>query len=151
MSYWNIIAGAAVIVFVAVIIALRVRQNNKNSDTPMTMDSFLDVYSENIIMVLKSTIAILSVYMDDYDTQEEYESALISTTIDALKNNATGFGIDQVIIDLFDTETLTTIITNCLNNNKVKCFEELATKDVMAHTAILDNVVVEAAQETPAE
>lgn len=146
MTYWNIIAGVAVIVFAAVIIGLRVRQNNKNN-TAMTMDTFLDAYSENIIQALKSTIEILSVYMDDYDTQEEYESVLISTTINALKENAAGFGIDQVVIDLFDTETLTSIITNCLNNNKVKCFNELSTKDVMAHTAILDNAVVEAVQE----
>lgn len=146
MTYWNIIAGVAVIVFAAVIIGLRVRQNNKNN-TAMTMDTFLDAYSENIIQALKSTIEILSVYMDDYDTQEEYESVLISTTINALKENAAGFGIDQVVIDLFDTETLTSIITNCLNNNKVKCFNELSTKDVMAHTAILDNAVVKAVQE----
>lgn len=146
MTYWNIIAGVAVIVFAAVIIGLRVRQNNKNN-TAMTMDTFLDAYSENIIQALKSTIEILSVYMDDYDTQEEYESVLISTTINALKENAAGFSIDQVVIDLFDTETLTSIITNCLNNNKVKCFNELSTKDVMAHTAILDNAVVEAVQE----
>lgn len=146
MTYWNIIAGVAVIVFAAAIIALRVRQNSKDNGSTMTMDSFLNTYSENIITALKSTIEILSVYMDDYDTQEEYEAALISTTIDALKNNAAGFGIDQVVIDLFDTETLTSIITNCLNNNRVRCFNELSTKDVMAHTAILDNTVVEAAQ-----
>lgn len=143
MTQWNIIAGVLIIVFAGAIIALQVYKKNKTDGKAMTMDEFLDAYSNNIIKALQSTIDILSVNMDQFDTQEDYEAAIIKTTITKLKENAKEFGLNQNVIDLFDEDTLTNIIMSCFKKNKTKCFSDLSEKDIMLHTAILDTAVVQ--------
>lgn len=143
MTQWNIIAGVLIIVFAATIIALQVYKKNKTDGKAMTMDEFLDAYSDNIIKALQSTIDILSVNMDQFDTQEDYEAAIIKTTITKLKENAKEFGLNQNVINLFDEDTLTNIIMSCFKKNKVQRFNNLPEKDIMAHTAILDTTIVQ--------
>lgn len=149
MTHWNIIAGLLIILFAGIIVGLQVYKKNKESTgKAMTMDEFLEAYGDNIIHALQSAIAVLSVNMDEFDTQEEYEAAIIKTTIVELKENAKEFGLNPTIINLFDEDTLTAIIMNCFKKNTVKCFEDVSYKTIMAHTAIIDNSVVEKAAES---
>lgn len=149
MTHWNIIAGLLIILFAGIIVGLQVYKKNKESTgKPMTMDEFLDAYGDNIIHALQSAIAVLSVNMDEFDTQEDYEAAIIRTTITELKENAKEFGLNSTVINLFDEDTLTTIIMNCFKKNTVQCFEDVSYKTIMAHTAIIDNSVVEKAANT---
>lgn len=144
MTSMNIIAGIIIIVLGAIIIGIRVYQSSKkNGNKTITMDEFIDSYGDNIVDLLKDTIIVLKIAMSDYETKEEYEEAIISTTIDALKENSVEFGVPEEIVNLLDTEALTSIIQNILNNKKPDCFSVLDSETIVENEKILDKEVVE--------
>lgn len=142
MTNLNIYAGLIIIVFAAIILGIRVYKNRDKSE-PMTMDTFIDTYGDQIIKVLQDVITVLKVSMEDYESQEEYESAIISTSINVMKENSVEFGIPAEIVDLLDTDSLTKIIQKIMNENKPDAFSVLDSVTIAENKKIIDENVVE--------
>ena len=142
MTNLNIYAGLIIIVFCAIILGIRVYKN-RNKSEKMTIDTFIDTYGDQIIKVLQDVIMVLKVSMDDYNSQEEYETAIISTSINVMKENSVEFGIPIEIVDLLDTDSLTKIIQKVMNENKPDAFSVLDSETITENKRILDANVVE--------
>ena len=142
MTNLNIYAGLIIIVFCAIILGIRVYKN-RNKSEKMTIDTFIDTYGDQIINVLQDVIMVLKVSMDDYNSQEEYETAIISTSINVMKENSVEFGIPIEIVDLLDTDSLTKIIQKVMNENKPDAFSVLDSETITENKRILDENVVE--------
>lgn len=142
MTELNFIAVAVIAIAACLIIGIRIYSNSKNGVT-YTMDQFIDEFGENIIEALKDVIIILKVNMDMYDTKEEYETAVIALTIESLKDNAADFGMSKDIINLFDTEALTSMIHDVFIKNKFDVMSVLDAATIVANAAIIDKEVVE--------
>ena len=142
MTNLNIYAGLIIIVFAAIILGIRVYKNRDKSE-PMTMDTFIDTYGDQIIKVLQDVITVLKVSMEDYESQEEYESAIISTSINVMKENSVEFGIPAEIVDLLDTDSLTKIIQKIMNEHKPDAFSVLDSETISENKKIIDENVVE--------
>lgn len=142
MTNLNIYAGLIIIVFCAIILGIRVYKN-RNKSEKMTIDTFIDTYGDQIIKILQDVIMVLKVSMDDYNSQEEYETAIISTSINVMKENSVEFGIPIEIVDLLDTDSLTKIIQKVMNENKPDAFSVLDSETITENKRILDENVVE--------
>lgn len=148
MTNYSIIAGIIIVVICAVIIGIRVYRNRK---TIVDMDSFIDLYGDNIIAILQDVIKVLKIDMASYATKEEYETALINATINALKENSVELGIPTEVVDLIDTESLTTIIQKILNSRKVEAFSVLDSETIKKNETLLDKEVVYVLEEAVEE
>lgn len=142
MTNLNIYAGLIIIVFCAIILGIRVYKN-RNKSEKMTIDTFIDTYGDQIIKILQDVIMVLKVSMDDYNSQEEYETAIISTSINVMKENSVEFGIPIEIVDLLDTDSLTKIIQKVMSENKPDAFSVLDSETITENKRILDANVVE--------
>ena len=142
MTNLNIYAGLIIIVFCAIILGIRVYKN-RNKSEKMTIDTFIDTYGDQIIKILQDVIMVLKVSMDDYNSQEEYETAIISTSINVMKENSVEFGIPIEIVDLLDTDSLTKIIQKVMSENKPDAFSVLDSETITENKRILDENVVE--------
>ena len=142
MTNLNIYAGLIIIVFCAIILGIKVYKNRDKSEK-MTMDTFIDSYGDQIVKVLQDVIMVLKVSMEDYASQEEYESAIISTSINVLKENSVEFGVPAEIVDLLDTDSLTKIIQRVMNENKPDAFSVLDSETITENKKIIDENVVE--------
>ena len=148
MTNYSIIAGIIIVVICAVIIGIRVYRNRK---TIVDMDSFIDLYGDNIIAILQDVIKVLKIDMASYATKEEYETALINATINALKENSVELGIPTEVVDLIDTDSLTTIIQKILNSRKVEAFSVLDSETIKKNESLLDKEVVYVLEEAVEE
>lgn len=142
MTNLNIYAGLIIIIFCAIILGIKVYKNRNRSEK-MTIDTFIDTYGDQIIKVLQDVIMVLKVSMDDYNSQEEYETAIISTSINVMKENSVEFGIPAEIVDLLDTDSLTKIIQKVMSENKPDAFSVLDSETITENKRILDENVVE--------
>ena len=142
MTNLNIYAGLIIIVLCAIILGIRVYKNRNRSEK-MTIDTFIDTYGDQIIKILQDVIMVLKVSMDDYNSQEEYETAIISTSINVMKENSVEFGIPIEIVDLLDTDSLTKIIQKVMSENKPDAFSVLDSETITENKRILDENVVE--------
>lgn len=142
MTNLNIYAGLIIIIFCAIILGIKVYKNRNRSEK-MTIDTFIDTYGDQIIKVLQDVIMVLKVSMDDYNSQEEYETAIISTSINVMKENSVEFGIPTEIVDLLDTDSLTKIIQKVMSENKPDAFSVLDSETITENKRILDENVVE--------
>ena len=148
MTNYSIIAGIIIVVICAVIIGIRVYRNRK---TIVDMDSFIDLYGDNIIAILQDVIKVLKIDMASYATKEEYETALINATINALKENSVELGIPTEVVDLIDTDSLTTIIQKILDSRKVEAFSVLDSETIKKNETLLDKEVVYVLEEAVKE
>ena len=148
MTNYSIIAGIIIVVICAVIIGIRVYRNRK---TIVDMDSFIDLYGDNIIAILQDVIKVLKIDMASYATKEEYETALINATINALKENSVELGIPTEVVDLIDTDSLTTIMQKILNSRKVEAFSVLDSETIKKNESLLDKEVVYVLEEAVEE
>ena len=148
MTNYSIIAGIIIVVICAIIIGIRVYRNRK---TIVDMDSFIDLYGDNIIAILQDVIKVLKIDMASYATKEEYETALINATINALKENSVELGIPTEVVDLIDTDSLTTIIQKILNSRKVEAFSVLDSETIKKNESLLDKEVVYVLEEAVEE
>ena len=148
MTNYSIIAGIIIVVICAVIIGIRVYRNRK---TIVDMDSFIDLYGDNIIAILQDVIKVLKIDMASYATKEEYETALINATINALKENSVELGIPTEVVDLIDTDSLTTIIQKILNSHKVEAYSVLDSETIKKNESLLDKEVVYVLEEAVEE
>ena len=139
MTPMNMIAVGVIFVFAAAIIGIRLY---KNRNEKFDMDTFIDTYGDNIIEALQDAILILKINMDEFDSMDEYEKAIIRTTINSLKESASRFGIPDNMIKLIDTESLTSIIADCFNQNKFDCLGILSTSTMEAHEEIIDPYIL---------
>ena len=142
MTNLNIYAGLIIIIFCAIILGIKVYKN-RNKSEKMTIDTFIDTYGDQIIKILQDVIMVLKVSMDDYNSQEEYETAIISTSINVMKENSVEFGIPAEIVDLLDTDSLTKIIQKVMSENKPDAFSVLDSETITENKRILDENVVE--------
>ena len=146
MTNLNFLAGLVILIICGIILAIRLYGNHKDG-AKLTMDDFIDLYGDNIIEVLKDVIDILKISMNSYSSQEEYESVVIATTINALKENSVKFGVPSDIVDLFDTDVLTRIIVTVFNKNKCEAMSVLDSKTIKENANIIDNEVFEVLSE----
>ena len=89
--------------------------------------------------------------MASYATKEEYETALINATINALKENSVELGIPTEVVDLIDTDSLTIIIQKILNSRKVEAFSVLDSETIKKNETLLDKEVVYVLEEAVEE
>lgn len=138
MTSLNFIAGIIIIVFAGAIIGINLY---KNRDKVTDIDSFVDTYGDDIITALQNAIKILKINMDQFDSRENYEYAIVNTTLNNLKESAINFGIDQKLVNLIDVDALSEIITSCFNDNKCRCFTVLDNTTIDKYKDIIDPIV----------
>jgi hypothetical protein len=81
--------------------------------------------------------------MDEFSSNKEYELTIIYNTINSIKSNATKLGIPENAVNLLSTEALSTIVTDILNNNKIKAFSVLDTETIDKYAEIIDGEVLD--------
>ena len=133
MTDLNIYGGILILVLAGVIIGIKMYRNRKTN--PISMDEFIDTYGDQVIAVLQDIIKILKINMNDFETKEEYEEALITATIE--------FGIPVEVVELLDTESLTKIVQKILNQHRVDAFSVLDAEDVDKNKNLLGDEVVD--------
>ena len=140
MSVPNIIAIGILLVAIIAILGIRLYTLRKNND--VTFDQFISLYGNQIIEVLKDVIDILQIRIEDFEDKESYEKAIISTTVDIIKENSEKFGIDSTIIDLFDTESLTEIVYNIFTKASVEIFSVVDSNSITKNSNLYEDEVV---------
>lgn len=109
----------------------------KKSKTGEVVD--LHAYYSAILKTIKKTVSILSINMEEFTDKESYMRCVISTTIEYLKEDASDLGIPVYIIELINTEALTNIITEVINDNYFECFDVLSEETIIANQALLED------------
>ena len=137
----NIIASCIIIVAFVCMIGLAVyKLRKKNKD--ITMEQFINMYYDNIIDVLQDVVSILQINIEDFDSKESYEKAIIYTTIDKLKGNCVDFGIDSRILSLFNEEALTNAIYGIFDEDKKKVFSVIGYEVVSSTPELYDESTI---------
>lgn len=142
----NTIATIIFIAAIAGIIALVVYKLRKdNNNEKVTVEDFLGLYHKNLFNVLQDVVSLLSINIDDFETKEDYERTIISTTIAKLEENCDEFGISSALFNLVDREVLTNVLYDILYTNKVQIFfSTLPEKIIKSKPELYDNEVIEA-------
>lgn len=141
MPWYTYVGAAVVVVAVIAIIGIRLYKSHK-SGKEVTFDEFIDMYGDQIIAVLKDVIVLLQINIDQFESREDYEKAIISTTIDKLKENAGELGIDAQILGLFDTKALTEIVYSVFSGNIVNIFSVLSGDAISQNSSMYEDEVV---------
>ena len=137
----NIIAVCVIALAIAGIIAIRIYTMKKNNEE-ITIESFMNEYSDNIIAILKDFIKIMQVDINNYETKEEYNEALVGLCVESIKDNSTAFGIDHRIVNLFDTCAIVDCVCKILESNKIECFSVLKSNEIVNNEKYFDEEVV---------
>lgn len=127
---FNLPAAILFILVVAGIVALtyyKMKKNNKE----YSIDKFLNDNYYNLISALSDVIQILLIKVSDYPTKEAYEEDIIRETVNKLYKNSEVFGINPVLLNMVDTETLTKLLYRILKSEKVAIFINAVPKDVI--------------------
>ena len=141
MELYNIIAAVIIIVGMGIIVGIQVyRKFKKNKE--MTFEQFVDEYGDAIIKALQNAILVLQVNVEQFEDRDSYEKAIISLTIDSIKTGASDLGIDMSIVNLFDDESLTTIVHAILNKNSTEAFSVLEPSQIAENEKLYDEIVV---------
>ena len=143
----NIIAVGILALAVFAIIGIRIYTISKKQEKPLTFDEFMNIYGGQLIKVLQDTIVILQININEFQNKEQYEKAIISTTITKLKDHAKEFGIEQDIINLFSTVALTDMLYTFLHWNPVEVFSCLTPHYINDNIELYDNEVAAALTE----
>ncbi len=112
----NMAGGILLLLCAAAIIAIAVYRNYKANGKCMSFDKFMDTYGDNITNVLSDVVEVLRLKGSEFSSYEEYEHAVITMTIEKIKENAAELGIDQNVLNLFDTVGLTIIVKRIINS-----------------------------------
>lgn len=147
MTPLNIIAACLVLVAVVLIIVLKIYSNKKNNNEKITFDSFINLYSDQIIKVLQDFIKILQVDIDRFETKDQYIEEVVGLSVESIKENATMSGIDQNLVNLLSTESIVSIVHKVLTSNEVEVFSVLEPSDIVNNEKLYDAEVVAALSE----
>lgn len=140
----NIVAVIIFIIAIAGVIALVVYKMRKGNNE-VSIESFLDIYYQNLFGVIQDVVSLLSINVEDFETKEEYERVIISTTIVKLEENCEEFGISSALFKLVDKEVLTNVLYDILYTNKVQIFfSTLTEKIIKSKPELYDDEVIEA-------
>lgn len=144
----NIVAVIIFIIAIAGVIALVVYKMRKGNNE-VSIESFLDIYYQNLFGVIQDVVYLLSINVEDFETKEEYERVIISTTIAKLEENCEEFGISSALFKLVDKEVLTNVLYDILYTNKVQIFfSTLTEKIIKSKPELYDDEVIEAFENT---
>ena len=142
----NYIAALVLLLCVIICIAVIVYKRKKNNQD-VSLDAFLSMYQQNLINVLQDVVELLMVNIDSFETKEEYERAIISTTITKLEENCEEFGINPVFFKLINKDMLSDILYSLLYTNKLSIFlNSLSKETAEAAPALFDKEVVDAVE-----
>ena len=142
----NYIAALVLLLCVIICIAVIVYKRKKNNQD-ISLDTFLSMYQQNLINVLQDVVELLMVNIDSFETKEEYERAIISTTITKLEENCEEFGINPVFFKLINKDMLSDILYSLLYTNKLNIFlNSLSKETAEAAPALFDKEVVAAVE-----
>ena len=136
MDHLGLIAGTIIIAAVAVIIGIKYYKQIKTAGVGVSFDGFIDTYGQQIVHVLIDVIQLLKLDKGDYEDKSEYEYTVIFTAISKLKENSTELGIDNNIIEMIDTDTLTDIVQKVLHNELLDIFNESVEYQNIGHEVI---------------
>lgn len=141
----NVIAVIVFVAAIAGIIALVVYKMRKTTNQQVTIEGFLDIYYQNLFGVIQDVVSLLSINIENFETKEEYERAIISTTIAKLEENCDEFGISSALFKLVDKKVLTDVLYDILYTNKVQIFfSSLTGKVIETKPELYDKEVIEA-------
>ena len=142
MTALNIVA-VCIFVFVAIVfMAITIYRLSKGSSQELTLETFIDLYGDVIIEILKSTVELLQIDIENFTTEDDYEMCIISTAIESIKDSSEDFGVDKGIINLFDTVALTEAIHKIFNNNSIDIFSVLSAKSISDNSKLYKEEVV---------
>lgn len=150
MQIEGLIAVAVIIVAAAAIVGLRIYKS-KQANGNYSCEDFIKEYGDCIISVLKDIICILQIKIDDFNTQEEYEKAIISKTVDSIINDAASFGFDCKLVELLNPDALVEIVHDVFTCNKDEVISVLDPEEIVQNCFLYDNNIVVAASESCAE
>ena len=142
----NYIAALVLLLCVIICIAVIIYKRKKNYQD-ISLDTFLSMYQQNLINVLQDVVELLMVNIDSFETKEEYERAIISTTITKLEENCEEFGINPVFFKLINKDMLSDILYSLLYTNKLSIFLNSLSKETAEATPdLFDKEVVDAVE-----
>ena len=150
MDHLGLIAGIVIVAAVAVIIGIKYYKQKKSTGVAISFDEFIDVYGQQIVHVLIDVIQLLKLDKGDYEDKSEYEYTVISVAINKLKENSTELGIDKDIIEMVDTEALTSIVQKVLHNELLDIFNESVECQNIGHEVVDEGEPEEATNEEAA-
>lgn len=139
----KLIMISIIVICTAIIIAINVYKKIKQPNgSNITIETFIEMYSDNIIMALQNVIYILQLNINDYPDKESYEKDIINKTISSIKENCVNLGINENILNLFNLDTLTEIVQKIFFDNEVEVFSILNANDIMSKKDLYDKEVI---------
>ena len=142
MQTENIIAVSILMALVLFIYIIRYIKAKKSGSIvePLSIGGFLETYSDMIVQVLKDSVSILIIKMDDYESAEDYEQAIIEETIKSIESNYSILGIQLSHFGngILDAELLGSIVYDIFNRNYKNIFSELGDAIIKSHTNLID-------------
>lgn len=150
MSTANVIAVVILVLAVVAIAGVSIYRAKKNNKS-LTFDDFINLYGDQIIAIMQDVIVLLKIEEVDFDTKENYQKAIIQTTIDKIKENGAEFGIDESIISLVDTEFLTEAAITIIKKCDREIFSVLEPEKIAERPELYSDEVVEDAMAEIAE
>lgn len=146
MTTYNIVAVIIITLAVVAIAALRIFSMKKNNED-ISIENFINMYSNTIINILKDFIKVMQTSIENYETKEEYNKVLVELCVQSIKENSAEFGIDSKLLDLFNTEAIVECVCKILESNKIECFSVLDAADIKNNEKYFDEDVVVALSE----
>lgn len=117
----------AIAIFVLVIIGAcaLIIYRKKKSNKDFTFDEFMETYTVQMLNVLKSVVEMLMINIDEFENADQYEHAIIHTTLSKLEENCKEFGIDTSLFNLVDKDKLTDALHGLLYDNHTMIFSDV--------------------------
>lgn len=140
----NIIIAILIGIAVGVIFGIRIYSIKKKGNLSCSdaIQRLMELYASNIVDILQDTILILKTNMEDYNSKEEYENAILEHAYMAIYNNASFFGIPSDIIELLDKDAIIRAIKFVFDTNKPMSFCSLDSETITKFSNIIDEKVV---------
>lgn len=140
----NYIAIAVLISAIIGIVAVVVYRKKQNNET-VTISDFINAYHMNIIKALSDVVELLMVNIDSFEDKEDYERAIVTTTLQKIKENCEDFGINPVVLNMVSEEVLIDILYKVLYTDTVQVFiNSLTSQTAIDKADLFDEEVVQA-------
>lgn len=143
MQTENVVGAVILVLAIAVILVIRLYTSYKDGKR-FSLNEFIDLYGDEIVKVLKDSIRILSLKIDNYSSKEEYEKAIIETTVEYIKSNYMTLDVDiGILADIIDSGDIADFVYSVLQKNYKEAFSELSKDIIEGHSELYNKKVLE--------
>ena len=150
MSIENIISVVIIVLAAGLAIGLRIYTLKKNNKK-ITFNDFINHYADNIINVLKDSVKTLMIKLDNFDSREAYEKAIIENTVESIRSNYESLGITLECIDSITNKEMTNIVYNLLHKNYKQVFADISIEIISNYSNLYDTETLFVDEPAPIE